>query len=137
MQLAKDSSIRKMIFMVLAFGVLAAILALPTPEDIVNNGDGTHTYKWHSRYPIAHYLLSLAITNYYEYIQYFNYSPTDSMLVIHYIYPEHFNGFQQQLDETIPMLEIFSDRFGLYPFIDEKYGHAEFLWQFNCIQHHH
>ena len=29
-------------------------------EDIVNNGNGTHTYKWHSQYPIAHYLLSLA-----------------------------------------------------------------------------
>ena len=96
-------------------------------EDVVNNGDGTHTYKWHSGYPIAQYLISLAITNYYEYVQYFKYSPTDSMLVIHYIYPEDFNSsLQQTLDKTTPMLEIFSERFGLYPFIDEKYGHAEF-----------
>ena len=26
------------------------------------------------------------------------------------------------------MLEVFSDLFGLYPFIDQKYGHAEFSW---------
>ena len=96
-------------------------------KDVVNNGDGTHTYKWHISYPIAQYLISLAISNYYEYVQYFKYSPTDSMLVIHYIYPEDFNSrIQQELDKTIPMLEIFSDLFGLYPFIDEKYGHAEF-----------
>jgi len=95
-------------------------------EAVVNNGDGTHTYKWHSGYPIAHYLISLAITNYHEYVQYFKYSPTDSMLVIHYIYPEKFTPrLQEELDYTIPILKIFSDRFGLYPFIDEKYGHAQ------------
>ncbi len=38
MQLAKDSSFKKMLFMVLAFGVLAAIFALPVPEDILSNG---------------------------------------------------------------------------------------------------
>ena len=32
-----------------------------------------------------------------------------------------------QLDKTINMLEIFSEKFGLYPFINEKYGHAEFV----------
>ncbi|OGU37058.1 MAG: hypothetical protein A2315_11390 [Ignavibacteria bacterium RIFOXYB2_FULL_35_12] len=96
-------------------------------ESVVNNGDSTHTYKWHSGYPIAHYLISLAIANYREYVQYFKYSPTDSMLVIHYIFPEKFtSSLQKTLDLTVPMLKIFSDRFGLYPFIGEKYGHAQF-----------
>jgi aminopeptidase N len=48
------------------------------------------------------------------------------MPVVHYIYPEIFESIKGQLDKTIPMLEIFSNRFGLYPFIMEKYGHASF-----------
>ena len=49
------------------------------------------------------------------------------MLVIHYIFPEKFtSSLQKTLDLTVPMLKIFSDRFGLYPFIGEKYGHAQF-----------
>ena len=30
----------------------------------INHGDGTKTYKWKNSYPIAHYLISLAMTNY-------------------------------------------------------------------------
>ena len=99
-----------------------------TLVEIINNGDGTHTYKWHSGYPIAAYLISMAITNYYEYDQYFQYNATDSMLVVHYIYPEDFNAIKSQLDKTINMLQTFSEWYELYPFITEKYGHAEFGW---------
>lgn len=97
-------------------------------EEIVNNNDGTFTYKWHNKYPIAHYLISLAISNYLIYTQHFNYSVSDSMPVVHYIYPEYFSSYQDELDMTVEMLEIFSNKFELYPFIDEKYGHAQFGW---------
>ncbi|MGE5812276.1 MAG: M1 family aminopeptidase [Ignavibacteria bacterium] len=93
------------------------------------NGDGTKTYKWKNRYPIANYLISIAVSNYDEYKSYFKYTSDgiqDSMLVIHYIYPENLEQFKPQLDKTVQMLEIFSDLFGLYPFIKEKYGHAQF-----------
>jgi len=91
--------------------------------------NGKKTYKWKSRYPIAPYLISIAVSNYAVYEDYFKYTSggvQDSMLVIHYIYPENLEGLKPQLDKTIPMLEIFSDLFGPYPFIKEKYGHAEF-----------
>ncbi|OGU76007.1 MAG: hypothetical protein A2V93_06880, partial [Ignavibacteria bacterium RBG_16_34_14] len=94
--------------------------------ETVDNRNGTFTYKWKSSYPIANYLISLAISEYTVYQQYFNYSSNDLMPVIHYIYPEIFPNIKEQLDKTISMLEIFSDRFGLYPFIREKYGHASF-----------
>ena len=93
-----------------------------------NNGNGTHTYWWKNHYPIAHYLISMAITNYHVYTNYFVYTQTDSMPVIHFIYPENFNSVKSQLDKTPAMIEVFSDQFGLYPFIDEKYGHAQFGW---------
>jgi aminopeptidase N len=95
-------------------------------EEIINNNNGTHTYKWKSSYPISHYLISLAISSYTEYLQYFNYSVSDSMPVVHYIYPDLFESLKPQLDKTIPMLEIFSECFGPYPFLKEKYGHAHF-----------
>ncbi len=95
---------------------------------VANNKDGTFTWKWQERYPIAQYLISMAISNFAEYQQYFNYSKTDSMQVIHYIYPELLNQNKVNLGLTTNMLQVFSDKFGLYPYIKEKYGHASFGW---------
>ena len=96
--------------------------------EIVNNGDGTHTYKWKSSYPIAQYLISLAISNYVEYVNYYVYSPTDSMPITNYIYPESFTIAKPQVDKTPLMISIFAEHYGEYPFLDEKYGHAQFSW---------
>lgn len=96
--------------------------------EVVNNGNGTHTYKWHVSYPIAPYLVSLAITNYALYTNYYHYSPTDSMPITHYLYPSSLNSNIPQLNKTPGMIEIFAERFGEYPFINEKYGHAQFGW---------
>jgi aminopeptidase N len=95
---------------------------------ITDNGDGTKTFKWKNSYPIAQYLLSLAITNYTIYTNYYKYSPVDSMPVVHHIYPETFPLVQSVLDKTPLMIKIYSDRFGQYPFLKEKYGHAQFGW---------
>ncbi|MCU7497002.1 MAG: T9SS type A sorting domain-containing protein [Ignavibacteria bacterium] len=95
----------------------------------INNQDGTKTTKWKNHYPIAQYLISIAMTNYYLYTNYFRYSKTDSMIVTHYIFPEA-NTPQniELLNKTVDMLRIFSDKYELYPFIKEKYGHAQFGW---------
>ncbi len=95
----------------------------------VNNGDGTHTYKWKESYPIAQYLLSLAITSYVEYVNYYKYSQTDSMPVTNYVYPENFTPVTKaQLDITPKIISVYAQRFGQYPFLREKYGHAQFGW---------
>ena len=92
---------------------------------VINNGNGTKTYRWEERYPISTYLVSVAITNYAEFTNWFRYSPTDSMPVLNYVLPEHLSIAQSQLPRTVDMLSIYSNLFGLYPFISEKYGHAE------------
>jgi aminopeptidase N len=97
-------------------------------KDSVVNNDGTKTYKWHESYPIAPYLVSLAMANYTLDKQYFKYTETDSMPVTHYIYPENLATAKPYIEKTPAMLKIFSDKFGLYPFIREKYGHAQFGW---------
>ncbi len=98
-----------------------------TLEEIVDNGT-THTYKWHNKYPIAQYLISLAITNYELYTNQFV-TGEDTMMVTHYNYPENLNANRKNnLDKTVSMLELYTELYGPYPFLDEKYGHAEFGW---------
>ncbi|GBD91300.1 aminopeptidase N [bacterium BMS3Abin04] len=98
-------------------------------EEVINNNDGTKTYKWKNHHPIANYLISLAMANYAIYKNYFVYALDDTMEVINYNYPENLTAARKnQLDETVSMLQIYSNLFGPYPYLDEKYGHAEFGW---------
>jgi aminopeptidase N len=99
-----------------------------TLESVTNNGNGTKTYYWKNHYTIANYLISLAITNYTQYNTYYHYSSTDSMIITHFVYPETFSFVQQLLDETDDMIEVYANRYDEYPFLQEKYGHAEFQW---------
>ncbi len=93
---------------------------------VVENGNGTHTIKWAERYPIATYLVSIALTNYAEFSNWFRYSSTDSMEILNYVLPEHLPDARANLPKAVDALRIFSDAYGLYPFIKEKYGHSEF-----------
>ena len=99
-----------------------------TLVSVINNANSTHTYRWAESYPISTYLVSLAITNYAEFTNWFRYAPTDSMPVLNYVLPEHLSAAQASLPIVVDMLEIYSERFGLYPFVHEKYGHSEFGW---------
>lgn len=90
----------------------------------VTNPNNTTTYKWINKYPISHYLISIACSNYTLIEDSFSYQG-NSMPISHYIYPEVLTtALKNTLAETKPLLAFFSDLFGPYPFIDEKYGHA-------------
>ncbi len=94
----------------------------------VNNGDGTRTIHWKNHHPIAQYLISLAMTNYDEYQNTFTFDG-QTMPVRHFNYPENLTDSRRAaLDKTADMLEYYSETYGIYPYMDEKYGHAEFGW---------
>jgi aminopeptidase N len=98
-------------------------------ESITDNGNDTHTFKWKVRYPIAQYLLSLAIAHYVEYVNYYNSAERDSMPITNYVYPEHWNPTTQYALDLVPqMIKVYAEHFGEYPFLKEKYGNAEFGW---------
>ena len=98
-------------------------------QQVVDNGNGTHTFKWKNSYPIAQYLISLAIADYATYNTYFKYAVADSMPITNYIYQTDFNqNTKDLLDKVATMIGIYSDHYGPYPFLREKYGHAEFGW---------
>jgi aminopeptidase N len=96
-------------------------------RDVTDHGE-TKTYWWHEGYPIATYLVSVAIYEYTTYSDYYRYSSSDSMEIQFYVFPDHYNDVQTNYAKTKNMIAIFSDIFGPYPFLDEKYGHAEFIW---------
>jgi hypothetical protein len=75
-----------------------------------------------------YYLPSIAVGNYQEYLNYAKPAAIapDSILVQHYIVntPTYLTSVKTNLDKTPRFLEKMSELFGLYPFKDEKYGHA-------------
>lgn len=100
-----------------------------TLQGVRDNPDSTRTYQWRNRYPIAQYLISLAMTNYARYDTPFSYQGRDgvpqNMPITHYLYPESLASNKNNLDQTPAIMRLFTDMFGTYPFIQEKYGHAE------------
>ncbi len=95
--------------------------------DTIDNGT-TMTYKWHEQYPIATYLVSVAIHPYTVFSNYYHYSPTDSMECRYYVFPGHYSAVQPTYAMVPDMITTFAGLYGEYPFLEEKYGHAEFTW---------
>jgi aminopeptidase N len=89
---------------------------------------GNKTTHFHHGYPIPAYLIAIAVTNYSVYTQAGGTAPNDYP-IINYIYPENYNQSSfAQLDETPAILDLYENLFEVYPFHNEKYGHAQFSW---------
>ncbi len=95
--------------------------------DTETDGDWT-TYHWQERYPIATYLVSVAIHPYTVFYDWYKYSPSDSMRLEYYVFPDNYNNVKDNYLLTNDMIGAMAQRFSEYPFIKEKYGHAEFTW---------
>ncbi len=89
-------------------------------------GDNS-VYHWKHRYPIATYLVCLAVTNYSQYAHQVPFGGK-TLNVINYIYPEDSATVSTQTGIIVPMIQLFDTLFGVYPFQNEKYGHAQFGW---------
>lgn len=79
-------------------------------------------YRWSTSYPMVTYLAAFSASNYTKWTA--NYVCTGgTMPVEFYIYPENDTPTNRTAwERVIDMLEVFGDAYGLYPFIDEKYG---------------
>ena len=87
-------------------------------------------YEWKTRYPIDYYLISVSVAKYIDYTIYAHPAgTTDSVRIQNYLYdnthnPSVLSTFQTSINQTADFIELYSDLFGLYPFINEKYGHS-------------
>lgn len=98
-------------------GLLTA--AVPLENDQVR-------YEWKSKYPIAYYLISIALA---EYMEYSFMSPNEEgkeVRMQNYLYPDSLMYKSQKafIDCTHIQMNLLQEKYGEYPFIEEKYGHC-------------
>jgi len=113
---------------------------ITTDYELMGVSQGIHTattylpngqvrYEWKSNYPIAFYLISIAISDYQEYnITAQPQGSSSPILIQNFVYdvPGCLETYQDQIGVTIPMMDLFTELFGPYPCREEKYGH--YLW---------
>jgi aminopeptidase N len=91
--------------------------------------DGKVRYEWKSNYPIAYYLICIAVADYIEYdLEVQPQGLTSPIFIQNFVYdlPGCLDTYREQINVTGPIMEVFCDHFGPYPFREEKYGH--YLW---------
>lgn len=91
------------------------------------DGNGWKTTHFKHQYPIPAYLVAIAVTNYEVFEQTAGTAPY-TFPIINYLYPENYQSAVNQLAVTLPIMNLFENLFGTYPFHQEKYGHAQFGW---------
>ncbi len=82
---------------------------------------------WQTNYPIAAYLFAVGITNYAVTTETIG-APGPEFPYLNYLYPSSNNNsaVKANINWTKQAMALFEDKFGPYPYRDEKYGHAEF-----------
>lgn len=96
-------------------------------QSVELDGMGNKITHFQHNYPIPAYLVAIAVTNYQTFTQIAGTAP-NTFPIINYFYPESFNAASQQVAVTLPIMDLFEEKFGTYPYADEKYGHAQFAW---------
>lgn len=94
----------------------------------VNEANNRRTYHWHESYPITTYLVSLAIYPYQYWEDTYTRENGESMPLTYYVFPNQYDQSHANYLLTKDMLGLFEEKYGLYPFFEEKYGHADFAW---------
>ncbi len=85
------------------------------------------TYRWKHRYPIAAYLIAIAVTDYAVYSDYASVNG-NNIEVLNYVFPENLVDAQNNSPNLLPVFNIYDSLFMPYPYINERYGHAQFGW---------
>lgn len=84
-------------------------------------------YHWKSKFPIAAYLVGVAVTNYTFYSDYVPLQ-NGSLEVLNYVYPNDLALAQSLSSDIVKIITLYDSLTIEYPFASEKYGHAQFDW---------
>lgn len=96
-------------------------------KNTVNLGNGNKRMEWESNFPIAFYLISVAVADYQDYSFYVDIPDYDTQVLVQNFIPNNTTYFDQniaKIDKIEEMLQLLSEKWGLYPFYSEKYGHC-------------
>ena len=101
--------------------------------DIITNGD-KRTYHWKTYYPISTYLICIFSSVYASFQDKYISAAKDTLDLMYYALPDHLKMAEKDFEDHPKFLSVFSGLFGEYPFMKEKYGVAEFLWQMGAME---
>src|SRR5262245_19654662 len=93
----------------------------------VVNGAKTQ-YTWILHDPIPTYLVSIAATSYQKFSLSYTKLAGGSMPIDFYVYPEDLLNAQFSFSPLPAMIAFYAQKFGEYPFAEDKYGMSEFPW---------
>ena len=82
---------------------------------------------WKHRYPITTYLVAIAVTNYAVYNESYALSQ-GSLLMQNYVFPEDSVTAATATPTLEAVMQFYDSIIAPYPFMNEKYGHAQFGW---------
>jgi aminopeptidase N len=94
----------------------------------ITEQNGNLVHHWRHRYPIASYLVALAVTNYSAYSHFLPLDNGDTIEILNYVYPETLTQSMNSTVSSLDIMTLYNELFGTYPFASEKYGHAQFGW---------
>ena len=102
----------------------ASANGLPADTTSVNGFTTTH---FKHRYPIATYLVGVAVTNYITFTKQLTLQ-TGILPVTTTVYPEFSDYFQTYISPVYDALQLYDRYFGAYPFMNERYGQTQWDW---------
>lgn len=124
-EVLSDKTDSVFIFVTVPKGLKAGSLGL---LDTIIEIDASHNqYRWKTFYPTAYYLLSVAVGPYKDYTYNLSIPGLQKKFpVVNYIYSSDyfFDNNKDQIDVTADLIKLFSEKYGVYPFHKEKYGHC-------------
>ncbi len=102
---------------------------------IETNG-GRRTYSYSTDYPISTYLIAIYSADYTRFgDKYISLDGRDTMSINYYVTPDKLEEAKTDFAVHPEALKILSALFGEYPFIDDGYGVAQFMWQMGAMEH--
>lgn len=100
-----------------------------TLDSIVQHSSNSHIFYYRERYPMANYLFSVAIYPYTVWTEWYHYNVgKDSMRITNAVYPDMYSYSLPTWGVVPNAIAIYSQNYGPYPYLKEKYGHSNFQW---------
>ena len=109
----------------------AASNGLMISRDTLNGWANTH---WKHVYPITPYLVGVSVCDYSIYEDTVYFDSGDSLIILNYVFPEYLDTAKKYSSALVPVIKFYAEKFGDYPFMKEKYGHAQ--WSFGGGMEH-
>ena len=115
---------------------MKVIVTCPEGNKVGSNGilvseqskDSLTTVIWKHNYPIATYLVAIAVTKYASFSDTVIFDDGRQMPILNYVYPTYLQEAKSQSTNILNIMKLYNSLIGDYPFVDEKYGHAQFGW---------